>query len=598
MKQIIISLFTVLCLTTGCTSQPTQTGTAGPDDSLYTAKRAMKIYAAEPRHALQLIDTIETVGNEPDFMCDYLRAIVYSRSSLQCHDSAIAICTALLEHDSLQADNEASITHRTNVLSVMCSSYRMQRDYDSWLRRNTELTDLCRRQGDETEALRADAETGYILTQLGLRKEAMALLDNTIAALDAPGSVNRLDACIIAIKRKINILEESGPAAEIIPLAQHILQKITHFRQHTADYADDSYRLPASAGQFESYCAFTEAQAYCFLANAYAAENLKDSTRHRLAIYDQTPYSKTYGGRRMALPARLVMGDYDEVLAICREEEKRLKTDTFTANYATILRFRAQVAEKRHQYEKATALWQRYARLENALNESLQASTAHTYAARFHAQELQSQLERHQAFLKTIRLYIIGGLILCLLVVAFAMWQLRQKRLLDAKNRVLAQQIAEVVRLKAPIPQAAEESVKEQSAPQTAAAPTPRPTAAELKQMSEIELFEFICNDIRTSRLFVDPTCDRQKLADRYGLSFAQIGAAFARGSSYDSVAEFIRDCRLEFACALLTDTDMMVAEVAQAAGFSRITTFNHDFKAQYSLSPSEYRKQNQEPQV
>ena len=57
-------------------------------------------------------------------------------------------------------------------------------------------------------------------------------------------------------------------------------------------------------------------------------------------------------------------------------------------------------------------------------------------------------------------------------------------------------------------------------------------------------------------------------------------------------VADFIRDCRLEHACQLLKTTGMTIANVATSSGFSRVTTFNHDFKGRYNLSPSEYRRQ------
>ena len=84
---------------------------------------------------------------------------------------------------------------------------------------------------------------------------------------------------------------------------------------------------------------------------------------------------------------------------------------------------------------------------------------------------------------------------------------------------------------------------------------------------------------------------DRQAVCDRYQLTAARVGSAFAQGSDYDSVADFVRDCRLEHACVLLKTTDMKIADVAAASGFSRATTFNHDFKTRYNLTPSEYRR-------
>lgn len=580
----IVALGIGLCLLISCNGRHGQTGSSMPWDSLCSPERAMQMYAKEPHHALLLIDSIEAAGVEPAFTCDYMRATVYSRSFLQEYDSAIALCTALLAHDSLRGDIPECATRRANTLSLLCNCYRMQRDYEPWLRYATELVELNRSTGEEVEALRTEAEIGFILSQLGRMEEGLALLDKVIDALDEPGSVNRFDACIVAIKRKINVLEDRHePPSGIIPLAQRILEKTAHFRQHTADYADDSYRLPASANQFESYCAFCDAQAYGFLAKAYAAMDDKDAARYWLVRFDETPYGRSFGGRRMVVPARLTLGQYDEVSAVCDMEQSRLGTDTFNDNFTATLRWRALVAEGQHQPQAACDLWRRYAYLDRALTDSLRVSTAHTYAARFHAQEQQRLLEQQQASLRADRLYMAGGALVCLLIIAFALWQVRQRREMDAKNRVLAQQIAENVRLKSQAEQPSEESKES----------IQLPDIESLKQLSNNQLFELICHDIRDNRLFCDPKCDRQMLTQRYGLTAAQIGAAFAQGSEYNSVADFLRECRLEFACSLLTDTDAKVSEVAAQAGFSRITTFNHDFKAQYSLAPSEYRKQN-----
>ena len=107
-------------------------------------------------------------------------------------------------------------------------------------------------------------------------------------------------------------------------------------------------------------------------------------------------------------------------------------------------------------------------------------------------------------------------------------------------------------------------------------------------------LFSYLYKDIMEKELYLDPTFDRQAVAERYGLSHVQVGGAFAQGSrEYSSVSDFIRACRLEYACLLLTTTEMRIAEVAIASGFSRVTTFNHDFKARFNLSPTEFREKD-----
>ena len=601
--RVMLLVGVVLSCMSGCRGRRVVTELSYPNDSIYSATHVMRIYSADPRRALQVIDSIEMLGQEPDFLCDYLRATVYSRSPLQQYDSAIAICNTLLKHDSLTATDEASLARRQNALSLLCSSYRMQRDYEMWLVRNMELADICRQEGEEVEALRTDAETGFILAEIGRREEGLALLDKTIEALEGQGSVNRLDASIIAIKRKINVLQEFGQPEQIIPLAHRIRAKVAHFRQHTAEYADDSYRLPASMGRYESYCDFTESQIVGFLANAFAVMHEEDSCRYWLAQYEKTPYSRSDGGRRLIVPTWLSVGRYANVLAVCEKEERRMGADTVNDNYADVLRFRASVAEGREQLQEACGYWRRYALLRNVLNDNLQTSTAHTYAARFHLQEQQRVLEQQNSKLHMAIVVIVAVVLLSLLLIAFAIRQVQQRREMDNKNRILAQQISELVKLKTSQPQVAAQATEPaaEHATEPAAEQPEQPqeektftktSVAELKLMTEAELFQFICHDIRDNRLYTDLSCDRQKLAERYGLSFAQIGAAFSRGSDYDSVADFIRECRLDYACRLLTDTNMLVTEVARSAGFSRTTTFNHDFKTCYGLTPSEYRKQ------
>jgi AraC-like DNA-binding protein len=61
----------------------------------------------------------------------------------------------------------------------------------------------------------------------------------------------------------------------------------------------------------------------------------------------------------------------------------------------------------------------------------------------------------------------------------------------------------------------------------------------------------------------------------------------------FRGMLDFIRDCRLRHACHLLTSTDQRTADIAAASGFTRQTTFYHDFKARYSITPTEYREQN-----
>lgn len=80
---------------------------------------------------------------------------------------------------------------------------------------------------------------------------------------------------------------------------------------------------------------------------------------------------------------------------------------------------------------------------------------------------------------------------------------------------------------------------------------------------------------------------------DRFGLSKERIGAAFAKGSSYKSLIDFLNDCRLPYAAKLLAERpDLSIAEVARESGFPSADTFSRNFRQKYALTPSQFREQ------
>ena len=84
-----------------------------------------------------------------------------------------------------------------------------------------------------------------------------------------------------------------------------------------------------------------------------------------------------------------------------------------------------------------------YAELNEMLSERLLQGKAHLYAARFHAQKQQREIERHRE--ATRRASLIGTTfgIVGLLVLLFALYAVAQWRKTQQRNRILAQQITE-----------------------------------------------------------------------------------------------------------------------------------------------------------
>jgi len=302
-----------------------------------------------------------------------------------------------------------------------------------------------------------------------------------------------------------------------------------------------------------------------------------------LALFDNSGYGKTFSARRMISPAQMALGMYDEALATYDELEHRMGSDTLNENYAIILRSRAIAAREKRNFAEAFGYQTRYADLSKAVSDSLHRSEAHDYAARYHAYEQQLEIQEKEAEAERSHIVSLAVAVIALLAIAFAVYFFYQKRIVNEKNRGLVRLIDETIKYKERFQQL--QTIVRRPSPK-------EQPAAELKTLSDEELFQHLCEDIRENQLYLDPLFDRQAVCDRYNLNIVQVGSAFAQGSDYSSVADFIRDCRLEHARILLKTTDMKVADVAAASGFSRPTTFNHDFKARFNLSPTEYRRQ------
>ena len=557
----------------------------------YQQDTILVTYATNPERALTLLDSALLLGNISDYRGQVIRARIYSKSLVeQRQDSAILICKELLGHDSVRND----AAEQENILDLLITTSRAKPDYEQYMHWATQKAGLCQQQGQDTERWRTEADIGLVMTHLGQEDAGLAKLDEAISHLDAPGSIDRMDAFIVAVKRKINALNAQRRYEEVIPLAQRILDRLDHFESHIKDYAEDSYRLSwnDNPSERDRYLDFSRAQAWGFMAIAYShTQNPPKGEESRylsqakkyLSLFDNSGYGKTFSARRMVSPAQMALGMYDEALATYDELERRMAGDTLNEDYAIILRSRAIAAREKGNFAEALGYQTRYADLSKAVSDSLHRSEAHEYAARYHDQEQKLEIQEKQAEAERSHIVSLAVAVIALLAIAFAVYFFYQKRIVNEKNRGLVRLIDETIKYKERFQQLQTIMRRPSSKEQP---------AAELKTLSDEELFQHLCEDIRENRLYLDPQFDRQAVCDRYNLNIAQVGSAFAQGSDYSSVADFIRDCRLEHARILLKTTDMKVADVAAASGFSRPTTFNHDFKARFNLSPTEYRRQ------
>lgn len=585
----LLYMSVVALLLTGCTGGGTS-GKRVPQagDTLYTEERAMAIYDSLPERALLILDSAEVVGNMTDYRAGLFRAKVLSKSTaMQQQDSAVIICEALLRHDEAQRN----IVFRGDVLELLVNASRTRQDYEEMVHWTTELAQLLRGQGLATEALRTDADLGLAMTHIGQVDEGLAKIDNAIRQLDMTTKFNELDAWLIAARRKINVLQEQEIRSdEVITLANQIQQRLDDFAARPDDYHDGTYREPPKE-DIPTYHDFYYAQACAYKAAAYTAQGNRAAAQREMDAFRQYPYSHSLDGRMMIAQTQGQLGDYETMLATYDDFERYMVSegDTLNGVRVEILRGRAEAANAAGNTAQAYDYMNRYDELKSQLSDNLQRSKAHLYAARYHTLELETALHQERVIhMKNLFVNVLIGMVL-FIVVAAAVYLYRQRRLLSEKNYILVQKIEDAQEYKRLY-----QSLKMQKNSDTVNSDDAT-DATRLEAMTDAELFDYISDVVRHEQLFLRPVCDRQTLVERFHLSEKRIGAAFSKGSSYGSVSNFVRNARLEYACQLLRkSTTMSIADVAAASGFPSYPRFAMDFKATYSISPTEYRRQSQ----
>ena len=545
-------------------------------DTPYQADSVLVAYGYHPNRALVMLDSALLLGNINEYRAKFIRAKIYSKSLLkQRQDSAILICEQLLQHDSvIHAPQE-----RENILDLLMITSRTKVDFEGYVKWATQKAEVCRLQGEETEQWRTEAEIGMVMAHLGQPEEGMEKIDEAIRQLDEPGSIDRMDAFIIAVKRKITVLNDKGRYAEVIPLAQRILDRLEHYEQHASAYAEDSYRLSwsDSPADRDRYIDFSRAQANGFLAGAYAMTGDTPHARECLSRFNQSGYGHSFSARRMIIPAQMALGMYDEAMATSDEIVYRMGNDTINDDYAVILRDRAVVARAKGHVDEAYNLMNRHANLVKVLSDSLHASEAHDYAARYHAQEQELKIQEAQTASR-IKSIIIGVILLLFVIAgAFSFYYRHQRLVINEKNRALVRMINGT-----PFVAPVDEIEGAEDTDEVSDSEESEDTSA---------LFETIDTTIRTEHLYANVSLQRQDVCTRFCITRHTLNNLLAQHVGSSSFPQYINNIRMEEALPLLRDNaSMTIAAIATAVGFTP-ANFREQFKRQYGVTPQEYRQ-------
>lgn len=566
-------------LTVGCGDTKPKGQTEETDSLRDIPTAILKLGATEPTKALAQIDSLEVLGRLRHYDAQFLRAKVNIRTlERERVNIAIVICEQLLTNDTVTSSAEMT----ENVLETMVEACRLSNDYEGALTGAIQLVNLCYQQGWVCEALRNEAEVGSLMASLGMVNEGLAKIDSVIHCLKDIRKFNELDASIIALRRKINVLENvsasnchvDNPVSSIIEASQSILDRLADYEQHPDDYHDDTYREPVDSKDRLNYIDFCRAKAHLYIANIYAQEGRRTQARTYLHLFEQSSYSKTLGGRRSSASIYALLGDHNRALRIINEWTRELGKDTLNETYASILLVRANNAEAQGLYAEANNYRKRLATLNNILNNRVLKGKAHLYATRFNVQKQRQEIEQQKHKLHLNKIIIAFTAAICLILIAIILYLRYKWREELRRNHIIVNEVNEALKYKKQI------EVQRQE--------TPNPTPGNSSESNII--FQQFSDIIVKEQLFLDPDFDRQKLIDRTGYNKNLIAAAFKEENMSFDV--FIRNLRLEHAVLLFNkQPELTVKQVCFASGYTRTDSFTRAFKAKYGMTPTEFHQ-------
>ena len=624
--KALVLVLTLLLMLTACTDnrQDGTDGQGGPD-TLYTEAKAMSIHLTEPERAMTMIDSAVIVGNINRQRGQYLKAVT-QYGGLQNFALSRQTCLDLLD-DSNPQSIVANLNNRNDSDDLLCvygllAAIESTSDNNAaLLRYATEGSRLAHALNRPNEVGRMEGYIARVMAATGNTDEGISHLQAILGELRKDDNFNAVMAYFNTAKTLLHILLDHKRLAEMVPVCEQMLERIGEFAQHPDRFALTPEGFNPT--EFEDYAC---GQTLAFLTTSYARQytaaeggeltpalraELLRKARQTEAKMQQTRWSHTIDCDRMMTAAYHHLGQFQQFDGAMARLDSIQTGDTINYNFMTRLGLRSTAAQMRGRLAEAIGYLNRSIIIQDSINRRTQRDQLNELATVYHLQEerfahQQAVADAHQ--MKLYALFIGAALIAALVVAVYFFYKRRQTM---EKNRVLAREITEAIRYKelweeaqkapeAPLSSPEGDTIaptlysKTIEAPSGAVGGAGTSGALGTYAVGEVALYQQLRDVILRERLYLDPRLDRQMLVDRFGLSKERIGAAFAKGSPFKSLIDFLTDCRLPYAAKLLSEhPELSVADVALASGFPSADTFGRNFKQRYALTPSQFRENN-----
>jgi AraC-like DNA-binding protein/tetratricopeptide (TPR) repeat protein len=566
-------------------------------DSIALAAR----FTGDFQHFLDVTDSLAAIGELSPIRADGYRGVAYFQMGQM--DKCIEYFRRVVAIENPPAEDFWEYIHAGTNLVIMLTT---NRDYDNAMRTALRLIDKLK----DVDSPRCAGELQTLYLSLG---DTQMMLERHSEAAQSYAE---------AYKWVLQTRNDSTnrPLAASIETLENIA--VTHLNHHMDEAGVWVDRMDSLVTLYEQQPKpiEKEVKALRALVNLHRAQvcqmrGQESEAASYYADYAKSDYSQRLEGRIDGCEYLMSARRYSEAADIYTDLDRFIKEwgydyDLETIGHNLLPKFRANYLSGRK--DSALRVAMQIAEVYDTALVRQKRSESAELATIYDTQGKERQIAEQRAGKRLFTAISIASGILALLIFGFAVYVFRQWRSTKKKNRVLVDQINEVLEYKKKYRELRNkvecrtENIEYVTSPEgstvsSAEANSPlstlnsKPTGLSISDMTELtdeQLFLCLRDLIENEQLFLQPDFGRQTLIEHTGLSKERIGAAFAQGSDSVSLPAYVRELRLDFAVRMMNDQpDIAVELVSQASGFTNADTFTRNFRAKYGMTPTTYKQ-------
>ena len=266
-----------------------------------------------------------------------------------------------------------------------------------------------------------------------------------------------------------------------------------------------------------------------------------------------------------------IMGRYDDAVRMFDDIDSILSSngEPISDLYVkTLLNYKYDALQKAGRTVEALAMGDRIRLLTDSIRQQEQQTDVEQL------QEINRQEEeiiRKRQSLTIHRILLVAIALLLLMVIYIIRRIHRYNRQLAEKNRSLYEQIQQ------------REQAEAEEQRQLQVQPEEKLTQNQL-------LYRRLCELMKSPEIYTDSDTNHETLARLLGTNYQYVYAAL-RECADTTPADYLNRLRIQYAAQLLEKSDDPIGLIIEKSGFTNRTTFARLFAANYSMTPSEFRK-------